>query len=353
MRPWQAESSSTKSFDRRKEGGNSIAVDLLLDFLGLAIGIAVLVWSADIFVGGSAALARRCGMSSLLIGMVVIGFGTSMPEMLVSVLSAAERSPSIALGNAYGSNTANIGLILGLTATLAPILVARSVLRRELPILLGATLVSYALFFNGVITRIESVVLLVLFLGILCFNIYHGKRASEDTEHDTEVKPMSLGKSLLMVVGGLVLLVGSSRLLVVCAIGIARVLGVPDLIIGLTIVAVGTSLPELASSLAAIRKKEHDLVLGNIIGSNLFNTLAVVGLACVITPMTDGIDREAVHTVVIRDFPTVALMTVALLLVCIPWKRGTKAVINRLEGAVLLVAYLAYLGWLAYDALHR
>ena len=327
-------------------------MDLLRDFVGLAGGIAALVWSADIFVGGSAALARRCGMSSLLIGMVVIGFGTSMPEMLVSVLSAAEGSPSIALGNAYGSNTANIGLILGLTATLAPIFVARSVLRRELPILLGATVISYALFFNGVITRLESIVLLVLFLGILCFNIYHGKRNAEETENDAEVKPMSLGKSLLLVVGGLVLLVGSSRLLVVCAIGIARVLGVPDLIIGLTIVAVGTSLPELASSIAAIRKKEHDLVLGNIIGSNLFNTLAVVGLACVITPMTDGIDREAVHAVIVRDYPVVLALSVLLLVFCIPWRRGNKAVINRLEGAILLLAYLGYLGWLIRDALH-
>ena len=327
-------------------------MDLLLDFLGLAVGIAVLVWSADIFVGGSAALARRCGMSSLLIGMVVIGFGTSMPEMLVSVLSAAEGSPSIALGNAYGSNTANIGLILGLTATLAPIFVARSVLSRELPILLGATAISYALFFNGVITRIESVVLLVLFLGILGFNIYHGKRNAEETENDAEVKPMSLGRALLMVVGGLILLVGSSRLLVVCAIGIARVLGVPDLIIGLTIVAIGTSLPELASSIAAIRKKEHDLVLGNIIGSNLFNTLAVVGLACVITPMTDGTDREAVHAVVVRDYPVVLALSVLLMVFCIPWRRGGKAVINRLKGAFLLISYLGYLGWLIRDALH-
>ena len=324
---------------------------LLLDFLGLAVGIAVLVWSADVFVGGSAALARRCGMSSLLIGMVVIGFGTSMPEMLVSVLAAAEGSPSIALGNAYGSNTANIGLILGITALLAPIAVARSVMRRELPLLLGATVVSYALFFNGVITRLEAAILLVLFIGILGFNIYNGKRQADEADNDLEAKPMSLGKSLLMVVGGLVFLVGSSRLLVVCAIGIARALGVPDLIIGLTIVAVGTSLPELASSIAAIRKKEHDLVLGNIIGSNLFNTLAVVGLACIITPMTDGADREAVHMVVVRDYPVVLGLTILLVVVCIPWRRGCKAVINRLEGAMLLLAYVAYICWIVRDAL--
>ena len=324
---------------------------LLLDVLGLAVGIAVLVWSADVFVGGSAALARRCGMSSLLIGMVVIGFGTSMPEMLVSVLAAAERSPSIALGNAYGSNTANIGLILGLTAALAPVAVAKSVLKRELPILIGVTLISYLLLFNGKISRLESAIMLAIFVGVICFNIYTGKRQAEEAENDAEAKPVSLGKSLLMVVGGLIMLVASSRLLVVCAIGIARFLGVPDLIIGLTIVAVGTSLPELASSLAAVRKREHDMVLGNIIGSNLFNTLAVVGLACVISPMTDGADREAVHAVIVRDYPTVAFMTMALLLVCIPWKRGTKAIVNRLEGFLLLLVYLAYLGWLVRDAL--
>ena len=326
-------------------------MDLLLDFLGLAAGIAMLVWSADVFVGGSAALARRCGMSSLLIGMVVIGFGTSMPEMLVSVLAAAERSPSIALGNAYGSNTANIGLILGLTAALAPVAVAKSILKRELPILIGVTLIGYLLLFNGKITRSEAAIMLVVFVGVTCFNIYTGKRQEEENDDDADVKPVSLGKALLMVVGGLILLVGSSRLLVVCAIGIARFLGVPDLIIGLTVVAVGTSLPELASSLAAVRKREHDMVLGNIIGSNLFNTLAVVGLACVITPMTDGTDLEAVHTVIVRDFPTVAVMTLSLLLVCIPWKRGTKAILNRPAGAFLLLMYLAYVGWLVRDAL--
>ena len=328
-------------------------MDLLLDLVGLAVGIAVLVWSADVFVGGSAALARRCGMSSLLIGMVVIGFGTSMPEMLVSVLAAAERSPSIALGNAYGSNTANIGLILGLTAALAPIVVAKSVLRRELPLLIGATVISYVLFFNGAITRLEAVVLLVLFMVILGFNIYNGKRQDDEAENDLDAKPVSLGKSLLMVIGGLVLLVGSSRLLVVCAIGIAHVLGVPDLIIGLTIVAVGTSLPELASSIAAIRKKEHDLVLGNIIGSNLFNTLAVVGLACVITPMTNGVEREAVHMVIVRDYPVVLTLTILLAIVCIPWRRESKALINRLEGAVLLLVYVAYIGWIVRDAIIR
>ena len=327
-------------------------MDLLLNFLGLAAGIALLVWSADVFVGGSAAFARRCGVSSLLIGMVVIGFGTSMPEMLVSVLAAMEHSPSIALGNAYGSNTANIGLILGLTAALSPIMVAKSVLRRELPILVAVTVASYLIIFNGAITRPESALMLLIFLGVIGFNVYNGRRQADEGGDDPAAKPVPLGKSLAMILGGLLLLVASSRLLVVCAIGIARALGVPDLIIGLTIVAIGTSLPELASSLAAIRKHEHDLVLGNIIGSNLFNTLAVVGLACVISPMTEGADRVAVHTIIVRDYPVVLALTFFLALCCVPFKRGGKATVNRFEGAFLLAAYIAYLGWLVHDALH-
>ncbi len=325
-------------------------MELLLDILGLAAGIAVLVWSADVFVDGSAAFARRCGMSPLLIGMIIIGFGTSMPEMLVSALAAAEHSPSIALGNAYGSNIANIGLILGLTAALSPITVTKSVVWREIPTLIFATVVGLLFLLNGVITRTEAFLMLAAFAAVMLFNGLLSRKKNEDDE--TGAKPIPLGKSLLMIVGGLLLLVGSSRLLVVCAIGIARVLGVPDLIIGLTIVAIGTSLPELASSIAAVRKKEHDLVIGNIIGSNLFNTLAVVGLACVITPMTEGTDREAVHAVIVRDYPVVLALSVLLMLFCIPWRRGNKAVINRWEGAFLLLSYLAYLGWLIRDALH-
>ena len=328
-------------------------MNLFLNIVGLAAGIALLVWSADIFVGGSAAFARRCGMSSLLIGIVIIGFGTSMPEMLVSVLSATAKSPSIALGNAYGSNTANIGLILGLTALLAPISVTRSAYWRELPILLGVTGIAfYLLWENHLITRLDAIAMLVVFFIVLGFNIFTGKRQADESITDIGAKPISLGKAVFLILFGLIVLVASSRLLVYCSINIARYLGVPDLIIGLTIVAVGTSLPELASSIAAVRKREHDMVLGNIIGSNLFNTLAVVGLACVITPMTEGTEKDAVATVIQRDFPINALLTLALLIVCIPWRRGDKARINRPEGAFLLLSYLAYLGWLIREALH-
>ncbi len=324
-------------------------MELLLDILGLVAGIAVLVWSADVFVDGSAAFARRCGMSPLLIGMVIIGFGTSMPEMLVSALAAVEHSPSIALGNAYGSNIANIGLILGLTAALSPITVTKSVVWREIPTLIFATVVGLLFLLNGVITRTEAFLMLAAFAAVMLFNGLLSRKKNEDDE--TGAKPIPLGKSLLMIVGGLLLLVGSSRLLVVCAIGIARVLGVPDLIIGLTIVAIGTSLPELASSIAAVRKKEHDLVIGNIIGSNLFNTLAVVGLACAISPMTEGVQKEAVAAIIHRDIWVVGAMTLLLWGVCIPWRRGRPAVVNRCEGLVLALFFAGYLGWLVYCAL--
>ncbi len=327
-------------------------MEILLNLIGIAVGIAVLVWSADVFVDGSAAFARRCGMPPLLIGMVIIGFGTSAPEMLVSVMAAMEHNPSIALGNAYGSNIANIGLILGLTATLASVSVAKSVVWREVPTLLVATVVAGGLLLNGVITRVEAFAMLALFIAVMVFNGFAGK-GSQPAEGDNggEVRQVPLWKSIAMILGGLAFLVGSSRLLVHCATNTARVLGVPDLIIGLTIVAIGTSLPELASSIAAIKKHEHDLVIGNIVGSNLFNTLAVVGLACAISPMTEGADKAAVADIIHRDFPVVMAMTVFLWLTSIPWKRGGKAVIHRYEGILLLSCFAAYMAWLVRDAL--
>ena len=326
-------------------------MDFFLNLLGIAAGIAILVWSADIFVDGSVAFARRCGMSPLLIGMVIIGFGTSAPEMLVSVMAAIEHNPSIALGNAYGSNIANIGLILGLTAALAPITVQRSVVWREVPLLLFATAVAGAfLWRGGVISRTDAVAMLAIFLAIMVFNGVFGRGQQSEADGAT-ARPVSLGRAIAMILAGLALLVGSSRLLVFCATNVARILGVPDLIIGLTIVAIGTSLPELASSIAAIRKHEHDLVIGNIVGSNLFNTLAVVGLACVISPMTAGAEKDAVLTIMRRDFPVVLAMTVFLWLTCIPWKRGCGAVIHRYEGLFLLFCFVAYMAWLVRDAL--
>lgn len=314
-----------------------------LAVLAVLFGLAVLVWSADRFVEGAAATAKQLGMSPLLIGMVIMGFGTSAPEMVVSVMAAMDGSPGIALGNAYGSNIANIALILGFTALLAPILVHSQVIRRELPILLAVTAVAAIQVFDGQITRIEAIALLVLLVGLLGWNIYQGRRGQVDAlggevEQDLASHPMPMKKAVMWVVIGLVLLVASSRLLVWGAVDIAQFFGVSDLVIGLTVVAIGTSLPELASSIAALRKNEHDMVLGNVIGSNLFNTLAVVGLAGVIHPMAA---EPAVFT---RDMLVMGALTLALFFFAYGFTGQGR--INRFEGAVLLASFFGYTAYL-------
>lgn len=254
-------------------------------------GLIILVWSADRFVEGAASTARHFGMTPLLIGIVVIGFGTSAPEMLVSASSALSGSPGIALGNAYGSNITNIALILGLTAIIKPLSVNSDVLKKELPILLAVTLLSAYLVYDANVTQLDAIILLAVFFVYMAWTIITAMKSKNDAlslDVDAELTnsaKMGLGKSILWLIIGLVSLVISSQFLVWGAVEVAKFFGVSDLVIGLTIVAVGTSLPELASSIAAARKGEVDLALGNIIGSNLFNTLAVVGIAGAIEPM--------------------------------------------------------------------
>ncbi|MCL7745303.1 calcium/sodium antiporter [Guyparkeria hydrothermalis] len=316
---------------------------MLMASIAVLIGLALLVWSADRFVEGAAATAKHLGMSPLLIGMVIMGFGTSAPELVVSVMSSLDGSPGIALGNAYGSNIANIALILGLTAVIAPIAVHSQVIRRELPILLGVTAIAALQVYDGEITRIEAIILLVLLVVLLGWNIYQGRRGQVDAlggevEQELVAHPMPLKKALIWVAIGLALLVVSSRLLVWGAVDIAQFFGVSDLVIGLTVVAIGTSLPELASSIAAIRKNEHDMALGNVIGSNLFNTLAVVGLAGVIHPMA------AEPEVFTRDMLVMGVLTLALFFFAYGFRGPGR--LNRIEGALLLAAFVGYTAYL-------
>lgn len=321
---------------------------MLIPAIAVIIGLIVLVWSADKFVDGAVGVARFCGMSTLLIGMVIVGFGTSAPEMVVSALSAVQGNPELALGNAYGSNIANIALILGVTALISPILVQRSVLKKDLPLLIGVTVLSIALLLDGSVSRLDGIIFLLVFFAVMGFNIYKEKKAagkaaeaaasesseaSADTESET---PMGIGKSIGLLVLGMALLVASSRALVWGAVEIARSLGVSDLLIGLTIVAIGTSLPELASSIAAARKGEDDLAVGNIIGSNLFNTLMVVGIAATISPMA-GIEQDVLY----RDMPLMGVLTLSLLV--LGYRRKGDGRINRVAGFVLLAVYVLYL----------
>lgn len=331
---------------------------MLLPIIAVVIGLVVLVWSADKFVDGAVGVARFCGMSTLLIGMVIVGFGTSAPEMVVSAISAMQDAPELALGNAYGSNIANIALILGVTAIISPVIVVRKALKRDLPILLAVTALSVILVSDGSIGRFDGIVLLLVFAGVMGFNIWNEIRqksqAAEtvEPEFDSAEKP-ALGKSIMWLIVGLLLLVSSSRALVWGAVEIARALGVSDLLIGLTIVAVGTSLPELASSIAAARKGEDDLAFGNIIGSNLFNTLLVVGIAASIAPM-DSFEPSVFN----RDMPVMAVLTVLLLLFGLPVRKkridaGGHRIgrINRIEGATFLAIYVGYIGLLIAQAI--
>lgn len=321
---------------------------MLLPALALVFGLGLLLWSADRFVEGAAGTAAHFGMPPLLIGMVVIGFGTSAPEMIVSAIAALEGSPAVALGNAFGSNIANIALILGATALISPIVVHSQVLRKELPILSLVTVFAAALLMDGALGRGDALLLLAVFAGLMGWTIVQGLRLRADSlsgemERELAGCEKSVSRCLLWLGVGLVLLVVSSRMLVWGAVAIARGLGVSDLVIGLTIVAVGTSLPELASSVAAARKGEHDLALGNVLGSNLFNTLAVVGIAGVIEPAAvDG-------AVLWRDLPVLGVLTVSLFALGFGFT-GRRGQINRLEGSALLACYAAYLLWLMMSA---
>lgn len=322
---------------------------MVLAWFAVIAGLICLVWSADRFVDGASATAKYLGMSPLLIGMIIIGFGTSAPELVVSAFAASSGNPGLALGNAYGSNIANIGLVIGLVALIAPIDVQSRVVRRELPILLMITLLAGWQLLDGNLGRLDAFILLLVFFGVMGWSVLQARKQPEDiiggsTGAELEALHLTQRQALFWLILGLVVLIVSSRVLVWGAVSVAQGLGVSDLIIGLTVVAIGTSLPELASSVAAIRKQEHDLALGNIVGSGLFNTLAVVGLAAAIHPLQP--DPE----VLFRDWSLMAAMTVALLIMGIGW-RGRPGRINRWEGGTLLLVYAFYMLYLTQTAL--
>jgi len=317
---------------------------MLLASLAILIGLPVLLWSAGKFVGGAASVANHFGVSPLLIGMLIIGFGTSAPEIIVSIFAAIQGNSGIALGNAYGSNIANILLILGLTAIISPIAVKSEIIKKELPVLLGITFFAAWQVWDLNISKDDAFSLLGLFVLLLSWSIYHGMKGDKDAladEYDEEINSNegTVKTHVMWLIAGLLLLVASSRMLVWGAVEVATFFGVSDTIIGLTVIAIGTSLPELASSLMAVKKGEHDLAIGNVIGSNMFNTLAVVGIAGTIQPMTVG--SEFLY----RDVMVMFASTIALFIFCIGIKR-----LNRLEGGAFVLAYAAYTYWLIQAA---
>ncbi len=317
---------------------------MLLPSLALIGGLILLVWSADKFVDGAAATAKFIGMSPLIIGMVIVGFGTSAPEMLVSALAAAGGNTGIALGNAYGSNIANIALILGVSAMISPIIVKREILKKELPILVAVTALTIFLLMDLDLSRMDAVILLVVFFAIMGYTVYDGMK-NKDTASADEMKDCegddcpSIKASIFWLLVGLIVLIASSRLLVWGATEIAKMFNVNDMIIGLTVVAIGTSLPELASSITAARKGEDDIALGNVIGSNLFNTLAVVGIGGSIHPFI--VPAETLT----RDMPIMAALTLSLFVLGYAAK-GKDGCITRSKGILLLSVYIIYTVWL-------
>jgi cation:H+ antiporter len=324
---------------------------MVLAIAALVSGLLLLLWSADRFVEGASSTAYHMGMPPLLIGMVIIGFGTSAPEMVVSTFAAIEGSPGIALGNAYGSNIANIALILGITALIQPIMVHSTVLKKELPILSALTLLTIILLRDLFVSRLDALVLLLVFALLLGWTIFQGIRTKSDAlgqeiEIERSSKPIPLRRALLLLLIGLIFLIISSRMLVWGAVEITQAFGVSDMVIGLTVVAIGTSLPELASTIMAARKGEHDLALGNVLGSNLFNTLGVVGIAGSIHPISVG--PETLY----RDMSVMAALTLSLFIIGFGFN-SRQGRINRFEGAALILVYAGYTAWIISSLLGR
>lgn len=311
---------------------------MLVNSLAILAGLVVLIWGADRFISGAAALANNLGVSSMMIGLTIVGFGTSAPEILVSAIASADGNPGLAIGNALGSNIANIGLILGLTALITPLSVHSGVLKREYPLLLAISLISLALMWDGTLDRIDGAILLLLLVGILSWMFHSAKTSATDPiarEFDAEIPhDIPTRKAVIWLGLGLIALLASSRALVWGAANVATALGISDVVIGLTIVAIGTSLPELAASIASALKGEHDIAIGNVIGSNLYNILAVLSLPGLIAP------GPFLPEVLYRDQPTMIGLTVMLFLM--GYGFGTQGRINRFEGLVLLSLFIGY-----------
>ncbi|MES9993468.1 MAG: calcium/sodium antiporter [Candidatus Thiodiazotropha sp.] len=311
---------------------------MFLFSVAIVLGLLVLVWSADRFISGAAALADNLGVSPMLIGLTVVGFGTSAPEILVSTMAVTNGNPGLAIGNAVGSNIANIGLILGFTALVVPLSVHSSVLRREYPLLLAVSVMTLLLMWDGELNRIDGVALLVTLAAVLGWMIYTAKTGAADpiaSEFDAEIPhDIPTRKAILLLLGGLLFLLVSSRLLVWGAVNVASALGVSDVIIGLTIVAIGTSLPELAASITSALKGEDDLAIGNVIGSNLYNLLAVLSIPGLMAP--GPFSAEVMN----RDLPV--MMALTLFLFFMGYGLGKQGRINRLEGLFLLLCFIGY-----------
>lgn len=313
--------------------------------LAIVVGLVILVWSADRFVLGAAATAKHLGMSPLMIGMTIVSLGTSAPEIFVSATAALSGSGTLAIGNALGSNITNMGLVLGITALIAPLPIQSKMLKKELPILLLVTVIAGFALQNLSISLMDSIVMFIC-LAITLFWLFNESSEQEvgglDEEEAEAMDSMSNAQSIFWLVAGLVCLMISAKILVWGAVEVARFFEVSELIIGLTIVAIGTSLPELAASVASALKGHHDIAIGNVVGSNIFNLLAVMPIPGLVA--TTNIEP----TVLYRDYGAMLLITLFLIgFIYLFRKRGR---VGRSAGSLLLIAYMSYLGLLLVQA---
>lgn len=318
---------------------------MLYSFLAVFGGLASLVYGADRFVEGAAGTARGLGIPPLIIGMTVVGVATSAPELLVGTVAALDAKTNIAIGNAIGSNIANIGLVLGGTVITRPLLIASKTLRREYLTMCVSIVIALLVLLNLKLDRIDGVILLLSLALIIWWMIKVGREspradplANEFAREMKHLRPVS--RSLLFLGFGLVLLLAGAELLVWGAVNIAHAFGVSDLIIGLTIVAVGTSLPELAASIVSALKNEADIAIGNVIGSNMFNMLMVLGVPALIHPAGFGPE------VLSRDFTVMVLLTLMMGWMVFIHGHGK---FDRIEGGALLSCYGAYMAWLYFS----
>ena len=315
----------------------------------VALGFFLLMWSADLLVDNASVLANRLGVSTFLIGIVVVGFGTSAPEMFVSAVAALENKGNLALGNALGSNITNIGLVLGSAALMRTLPVTPTTASKDIPIVLATGAIAIFLVSDGVLSHIDGILLLLLLAGYLAWTALNSegfggepdvaKLVADPHKLDLSVlhhpKAKSMPTAILLTIGSIILLLVAAGMLVDGAVIIAHRLGVPDLVIGLTIIAIGTSLPELAAAIAAARKGAHDMIIGNVIGSNVFNTLGVLGI-------TGSIRATEVNpSALLRDFPVMFIFTILMLIFAL-----SKGAYSRKEGALLLFLYVLYICYL-------
>jgi cation:H+ antiporter len=312
---------------------------MLGSLLLVIAGLVLLMWGADRFVHGAAAAARNLGIAPLLIGLTVVAFATSAPEILVSVVAAIQKEPGLAIGNAIGSNIVNIGLVLGVTAMIRPIRMESATLRREMPALLAVSLLTVSLFLDSYLSRVDGFVMLTGLIIVMVWLARLGLRsaANDPIKRDFEAEipsDVSMKTAVIWLVIGLGTLLLGAELLVDGAMGIATILGISEVVIGILVVALGTSLPELAVSLASALKGEYGLAIGNIVGSNIFNLLAVIGVAAAIEPSALAPTVLSLHIFVMVAF--------TLVLFAMTYEYNGNAELSRLEGLALLVAFIAY-----------